>query len=155
VPSETAVIVQVPVSPPTRVLTHDFNFGERVNNGNRPSDEELDLRAELASFWNAMSPFALPLLLHFAEFATEEGVQRHCFLQGSDKGVRIAVVGATRSQDKPAVTVRKHAIDAQGGIRKLLRPDCKESSKTIPCHQFPQTFSERLGPRCSSSALSI
>jgi hypothetical protein len=68
---------------------------------------------------------------------TEEGVQRHCFLQGSYKGVRIAVVGATRSQDKDSrCAVRKHAIDAECGVRQMLQLACKE----------PVTRNRRRGP---------
>ena len=42
----------------------------------------------------------LPLLFHFAEFAQKKGLRRCCFLQGLYKGIRIEVVGATRSPCK-------------------------------------------------------
>jgi hypothetical protein len=65
-----------------------------------------------------VSPVATAL--SFCGVHTGKGVQRYCFLQGLYKGVR------NGAQAKTAIAVRKHAIDAECGVRRMLHLACDE-----------------------------
>ena len=68
----------------------------------------------------------LPLLFHFAEFAQEKGCRDIASCKAYIKEFVSQWLEQHGAKAKTAVAVRKHAIDAECGVRQMLQLVCKE-----------------------------
>jgi integrase/recombinase XerD len=68
----------------------------------------------------------LPLLFHFAEFTEEKGCRDIASCKAYIKEFVSQWLEQHGAKAKSAVAVRKHAIDAECGVRQMLQLACKE-----------------------------
>src|SRR5208283_193075 len=68
----------------------------------------------------------LPLLFHFAEFAQKKGCKNVVACKAYIKEFVSWWLEQHGAKEKTAVALRKHAIDAECGVRQMLQLACKE-----------------------------
>jgi len=68
----------------------------------------------------------LPLLFHFAEFAQKKGCKDVASCKTYIKVFVLQWLEQHGAKEKTAVAIRKHAIDAECGVRQILQPAFKE-----------------------------